>query len=201
LACAITISGARNLGLEIFKNILSRSQHRRNRAYEDQKKPVWRVKSINSSESKKIIADGKFDLIVNARTRAIFKPGILEMPSRGCINIHHGLLPEQRGVLCDLWALSEGRPAGFSIHFMNEKIDSGPILSRTQVSDGSDRDFLAYLRKSAARERQELEDVLRKFARGDAMNAIPNDTSPDVVFRKNPNWQEIRQMKKTGMRI
>jgi methionyl-tRNA formyltransferase len=200
-AIGVTFTGAWRLGLQMFRNMLLSMSDRRARAFRRAGKPVWRVRAVNSRRTREIVEANGFDLIVNARTRSIFKKKLLELPARGCINIHHGLLPEQRGVLCDLWALSEQTAAGFSIHVMSEELDDGPILRRVQVSDGAERDFLAYLRRSAERERDELADVIRALATGEEIDLIPNTTPSTVILRKNPGAGDLRRMKEQGMRL
>ncbi|MCR9205847.1 MAG: hypothetical protein NXH75_14780, partial [Halobacteriovoraceae bacterium] len=60
--------------------------------------------TMNSKKSHQFIKKNQIDLIINLRTRCIYKLDILNAPRLGCINIHHGLLPEFRGTFCDLYA-------------------------------------------------------------------------------------------------
>src|SRR5690606_15184406 len=115
LAMTATLSAPR-LGLALVKNYLSSSRQVRRTAYEKENKFFLTLPNINTPEALNVVRDHKIDLLLNARTRSIFKSDILQAPRLGCINIHHGLLPHQRGLMCDFWAHLENQPSGFSIH-------------------------------------------------------------------------------------
>jgi methionyl-tRNA formyltransferase len=198
---ALVALGAPRIGWTLLGNLVGRSPVRRRAAFAKHSKPVWVLRTINCSEAVALIRDHGFDLVVNARTRYIYKKPILEAPPLGCINVHHGLLPDQRGTMCDLWALYDNVPAGFSVHRMAPRVDAGEVIARVEVSDGSDRDYRAYLARSAQRERQEVEALLRRIgARGD-IDSRPNVPGPDLVYRKNPTWREMRAMRRRGLRL
>lgn len=63
----------------------------------------------------------------------IFRRPLLDLPLRGVINVHPGLLPEYRGVDPVLWALADGGELGATVHLMSEGIDEGPILLRAPL--------------------------------------------------------------------
>ena len=90
--------------------------------------PLHFFDNPNSPDFLEFVKNHQTDLLINARTRFIYKSKILKLPRLGAINIHHGLLPEFRGTMCDLWALYNNRPTGFSIHVMEKKIDNGGII-------------------------------------------------------------------------
>lgn len=199
-AAGLILIGARRIGWSLLRNALD-SGGRRRRAYAARGKPAWMLKTINSPEAVELVKSNAFDVVVNARTRYIYKPDILRAPRLGCINIHHGLLPEQRGTMCDLWALHERGPAGFTIHQMNEKIDAGELVARVEVSDGSDRDYLAYLVKSCGRELETVQRVLAGIERQDSIAGTPNAAPPGLVHRHNPTREQIGEMKRGGLRL
>jgi methionyl-tRNA formyltransferase len=197
-ACGLIALGAPRVGWTLLKNRFGTSRARRRRAYAAQGKPLWRLRSINSEAAARLIREQNIDLIVNARTRSIYRQEILALPRLGCVNVHHGLLPEQRGTMCDLWALHERVAAGFSIHKMVEKVDAGEILARVEVSDGSDRDYLRYLGKAAKRELAELKQLLAEIERQGAVAGQRNSTA-NPQYRRNPTRQQIAAMKKGGL--
>ena len=193
--------GARRLGRDLWRNSFWRaSEARRRAAYAGAGKGFWVLPSINEPAALQVVTEAKVDLLVNARTRYIYKPEVLGAPRLGCINVHHGLLPDQRGVMCDLWALSLGEPAGFSIHGMTRRIDDGEVLRVVSVSHG-ERDFQAHLLASAGREAQELGALLGEIERADGVRGQPNVKSERTVYRRNPTWAQIRQMRGRGMTL
>lgn len=198
-ALPVTVVGAWRVGATLLANQVRSDP--RPAAFEALGKPVFRLETINSEAAVRIVEGHGFDLIVNARTRYIYKPPILEAPRLGCINVHHGLLPEQRGTMCDLWSLHEGRPAGFSIHAMTPKIDAGDILARVEVSDGSARHYPRYLARSAEREAEEVRRVLREIEAAGRVGGQPNRAPDGLVQRRNPTWRQVLAMKRAGLKL
>ena len=193
--------GAWRLGFTLLANLGPASRRRRMAAYGAFRKPVWTAASINGPDALKTVRDYGFDLIVNARTREIYKHDILSAPAIGCINLHHGLLPEQRGTMCDLWALSEKQPAGFSLHVMTPGIDEGGILARCVVSDGQDRHYPRYLRRAGVQEVEETGRVLDAIAVSHRFDAAPNPAPDQRILRRNPNRAQLRRMIRNGMKL
>jgi len=77
------------------------------------------------------------DYIVNGGVGAIFKNDLLSLPRKGMLNAHPGLLPEYRGLDPVCWALSNHDPQGATVHFIDEGIDTGPILIRRPLKETS----------------------------------------------------------------
>ncbi|MBU1693451.1 MAG: hypothetical protein KJ726_11480 [Verrucomicrobia bacterium] len=198
-ALGLMAVGAPRIGMTLLRNWFGPSARRRAGAFAAAGKPVWTLPAINGPEAVALVRDHGFDLVMNARTRFIYKAEILSAPRLGCINIHHGLLPEQRGAMCDLWALFTGRPAGFSVHVMTPAVDAGPILTREQVSDGTDRDYPAYLLKSSRRERNIVTALLAGIEEARRLDGVPNIADPGLKHYRDPTPGQIREMRKKGM--
>jgi methionyl-tRNA formyltransferase len=199
----LKLMGCSEISRHLFKNVLAIRKRERERLFEAKGLPVIRTQTMNSPAIIEYVKEKRIDLIVNARTRCIYKKPILESPRMGCINIHHGLLPEYRGTLCDLYALFEGRPAGFTIHQMNEKIDAGKILRRCEVSHpethGTEKDFAAYLEKASRLEGQILGELLNAIAAQDSLPAGIENRSARPIYTRNPNRKQIAKMKEKGL--
>ncbi len=71
---------------------------------------------------------------VSALFGYILRPEILKLMPAGCINIHPGLLPYNRGVYPNVWSIVEGTPAGATVHYMDTGVDTGDIISSLEVS-------------------------------------------------------------------
>ncbi len=63
----------------------------------------------------------------------ILKKEFLSCFSLGCINLHPSFLPYNRGQYPNVWSIIEGTPSGVTMHYINEGIDTGDILSQEQV--------------------------------------------------------------------
>jgi methionyl-tRNA formyltransferase len=69
------------------------------------------------------------DLIVVVAYGQILPKTILEIPPRGCINVHASLLPRWRGASPIQQAILHGdRETGVTTMFINEKMDAGDII-------------------------------------------------------------------------
>ncbi len=95
---------------------------------------VFKPKDINSENSVVFFKKLKSDLIVCCHGRKILKKKILELPKKGCINIHPCLY-KYKGADPIGRMLSEGeKKASVGVHCMVEKVDSGKVLSEKFVN-------------------------------------------------------------------
>ncbi|MCM8527035.1 MAG: hypothetical protein NE327_11000 [Lentisphaeraceae bacterium] len=86
---------------------------------------------INSPETLEFLRSQNPELIISAYFPQILKTEALSVPSKGILNLHPGYLPAYKGAMAYFWAAKNnaGR-AGVSIHWMDEGIDTGPLLAR-----------------------------------------------------------------------
>ena len=63
----------------------------------------------------------------------ILKPEFLDIFPRGVINLHPALLPYNRGQYPNVWSIVEGTPAGVTLHYIDEGIDTGDIIAQQEV--------------------------------------------------------------------
>ncbi|MFZ4403986.1 MAG: formyltransferase family protein [Pseudobdellovibrionaceae bacterium] len=202
IALILSLSSPR-LGLQILINLMSFSNFRREVAYTQKGKHIWHLPSINSEQAHQIIKDHKIDLIVNCRTREIYSAKTLQAPSLGCINIHHGILPQQKGLMCDFWAHLEGESFGFSIHQMTRKIDDGPVLEVvTTKSEG--KNYLENIYLSSVLESQACKKVIRQI-QSTGQFPVEKRFSQDVykksTYRKNPGLLDGYKAQWKGIKI
>ena len=50
------------------------------------------------------------------------------------INVHPSYLPFNRGAYPNVWSIVDSTPAGATIHFIDEGVDTGDIIAQTQIS-------------------------------------------------------------------
>ena len=63
----------------------------------------------------------------------ILRPELRGAFSKGVINLHPSYLPYNRGVHPNVWSIVEGTPAGVSLHYIDEGVDTGDIIAQRQV--------------------------------------------------------------------
>jgi methionyl-tRNA formyltransferase len=75
------------------------------------------------------------DVLVVAAYGLILPPWVLEMPARGCLNIHGSLLPRWRGAAPIQRAIEAGdRDTGITIMQMDAGLDTGAMLLRQALA-------------------------------------------------------------------
>ncbi len=97
--------------------------------------PVFNPESSSSPEFEKELASLKADLFVVVAYGEIIKQNLLDLPKKGCINIHASLLPKFRGAAPIQRAIMEGkRQTGITIIDMVLQMDAGDILAKEPVA-------------------------------------------------------------------
>lgn len=95
---------------------------------------TYKPESINSPASQAQIHYLKPDIAVVIAYGQILKKNILELPSLGCLNVHASLLPRHRGASPIQSAILAGdRHTGITIMWMDEGLDTGPILYQKET--------------------------------------------------------------------
>ncbi len=101
--------------------------------------PVWEVQRMEHPDVVATLATYQADLFCVACFSLRIPRAILTLPRSGCLNVHPSLLPVNRGPVPLFWTFREGHTTcGVTIHFMTEKMDSGPVLAQEAfvVPDG-----------------------------------------------------------------
>jgi len=121
------------------------------------------------------------DVIIN-QSQFIVKKPLLDIPKIGMLNRHNALLPKNRGRLTPFWVAYKGEEeTGVSIHFVDEGIDSGPIVVQKRFLVSKDDTFNSIVEKNyeiASKAMLEALDLLEKgytsFQENDDQNATYN---------------------------
>ena len=75
----------------------------------------------------------KADLWVSVHWQKIFTPKQIAIPKVGIVNVHNAYLPWNRGSHACTWALVDKTPHGATMHWIDEGVDTGPILIQKRV--------------------------------------------------------------------
>lgn len=103
------------------------------------KPKIFRGDRLNSKKTVSAIKNLKPDLFLSINFRYLLKDEIISIPKYGCVNLHFGYLPYNRGVFADAFSIIENTPAGVTYHLIDTGIDTGKIISRQKV-DKTDTD-------------------------------------------------------------
>jgi methionyl-tRNA formyltransferase len=100
---------------------------------------TFTIAHVADSDSRRILAEIRPDLILNVNSFDIIPPDMLGIAAGGIINFHNGPLPDYRGVNIPSWALINGELRhGVTWHFVTADIDSGPIVTSAEFDIASD---------------------------------------------------------------
>lgn len=79
------------------------------------------------------------DVICVVAYGKILPKELLEIPSKGCINVHGSLLPQYRGAAPIQWAIINGdKTTGITTMYMDEGMDTGDMILKQEVEIGVD---------------------------------------------------------------
>lgn len=89
--------------------------------------------TINEPGTVKKINALKPDFIISINFDYILKKDILDITSRGAVNLHTSYLPYNKGNYPNVWSIVENTPAGVTLHYMDERVDTGEIINQVEV--------------------------------------------------------------------
>jgi methionyl-tRNA formyltransferase len=99
--------------------------------------PVFQPLSLKNADAQRELAELKPDLMVVVAYGLILPQAVLDLPGRGCVNLHASLLPRWRGAAPVQRAILAGdNESGVCLMQMEAGLDSGPVLAevRTDIS-------------------------------------------------------------------
>jgi len=101
--------------------------------------PVAQPLSLNEPEIQAVLAQADADVMVVAAYGLLLPQAVLDIPRRGCLNIHASLLPRWRGAAPIQRALLAGdRETGITIMQMDQGLDTGAMLLRARLAIADD---------------------------------------------------------------
>jgi methionyl-tRNA formyltransferase len=124
------------------------------------------------------------DLFVVIAYGQYIPPSVLDLPSKGSINLHPSLLPKYRGSSPIQWALANGDTVtGATILYVSEKMDSGDIIIQEEVSIRPE-DTAETLEPILAKKGAELLMKAVAQIRDGSVRATPQDDAKASEVRK-----------------
>lgn len=127
------------------------------------------------------------DLVVVFGMSELLKKNIIDIPKKGCINLHPSLLPKYRGGYPIFWTYYHfDQKPGVTVHYIDEGEDTGNIIYQESVelSIGATEEEL--LEELIDNKGNEL--LLR------AIHAIENDCAPSIEQPKISSTEKARKI-------
>jgi methionyl-tRNA formyltransferase len=97
--------------------------------------PVYQPTSLRSEEAAAPLQAWRPELIVVAAFGQILRPHVLDLPPKGCLNVHASLLPRWRGAAPIQHAILAGdQQTGISLMRMDVGLDTGPVYVQESLT-------------------------------------------------------------------
>lgn len=135
------------------------------------------------------IEGGNLGIIGGAR---ILPDHVIQKYSIGIINIHPGLLPNNRGLDNIKWALYHDMPQGLTVHFIDKYVDRGQIILKKKVPVYDDDKIYHIHQRLVSMQPKVLIDALNILERGGETYPAEKGT----LFTQMTIKEEINLIKK-----
>jgi len=132
--------------------------------------PAFAAGRLDAAETLATLAGLDPDLICVSCFLQRFPRALLDLPRRGCLNLHPSLLPDLRGPAPLFWTFRRGQTnTGVTVHFMDEGLDTGDIAMQASLTLPDGISGAAAERLCAARGGKLLVEAVQALARGEVM--------------------------------
>jgi UDP-4-amino-4-deoxy-L-arabinose formyltransferase/UDP-glucuronic acid dehydrogenase (UDP-4-keto-hexauronic acid decarboxylating) len=153
---------------------------------------VYAPAQINDPEWVQVIRACEPEILFSFYYRKLVSAKILEIPSRGCYNLHGSLLPRLRGRSPTNWAILLGeKKTGVTLHEMVVKADAGVIVGQKEVEIAEDDDARAVLMKQVEATRALLAEVYPLLVQGRAPTIVQDESLVTKFRGRRPEDGEI----------
>jgi UDP-4-amino-4-deoxy-L-arabinose formyltransferase/UDP-glucuronic acid dehydrogenase (UDP-4-keto-hexauronic acid decarboxylating) len=158
--------------------------------------PVYAPEDINHPLWVEKIQGLAPEILFSFYYRNIIGPAILDIPSKGCLNLHGSLLPKYRGRCPINWVLLNGESeTGITLHHMTPRPDDGDIVCQEKIPISSDDTARTLHEKAAKSATQTFDYILPQILAGTASRR-PQDHSQATYFGgRRPEDGEIDWLK------
>ena len=130
--------------------------------------PVFQPENFRSDEDMAALAALKPDVCAVVAYGRILPQRVLDIPTKGCINIHTSLLPQYRGSAPYQWAVLDGlAETGVSSMYLVREMDAGDIIDVAKTPIGENETAGELLDRLAVLGAELLSRTLGRMAEGD----------------------------------
>jgi methionyl-tRNA formyltransferase len=168
--------------------------------------PTLQFKSLKTEEAQLELSKMKADIFVVVAYGKIIPKNILDLPPKGCINVHPSLLPKHRGPAPMQGAiLDNDAETAVSIMLLDEGMDTGPVLAQKEIKLDRNETYLSLQHKVHKIGPALLVQTLDKWMKGDVVEK-PQDDSLSTITKLltkedgKINWNEPAETIERKMR-
>ena len=129
--------------------------------------PVFQPEHFREDETVEQLRRLNPDVVAVVAYGRILPQRVLDIPSKGCINIHASVLPQYRGSAPYQWAVLDGlAETGVSAQYMALKMDAGDVIDVSKTPIGPDETAGELLDRLAVLGAELLSRTLGRIAQG-----------------------------------
>ena len=140
--------------------------------------PVHQPPRIRTPEVFDLLKSLEPEIVVVVGYGKILPQHILDLPRRGCINLHASLLPRCRGAAPVQWTIIRGETvSGVTTMRMDAGLDTGDILLARETPIDPEEDAISLARRLAEMGASLMLETLDGLERG-TLTRIPQDHAP-----------------------
>lgn len=155
---------------------------------------------VNSIQNLNRLREWGTELIVSISCPQIFKKALIDLPPKGCLNLHGSLLPDYRGVMPSFWVLANNeKEAGITLFFVNEKIDAGDVLVQRKFLIYPDDTLDSFIKRSKKIGAEMVIEGIEKISTG-KFETRPIDMSKGNYYGW-PKREDVKRFLSYGRRF
>lgn len=129
--------------------------------------PVFQPDNFREEETVETLRSLRPDVIAVVAYGRILPQRVLDIPDKGCVNIHASLLPEYRGSAPYQWAVLDGKTeTGVSAQYMALQMDAGDVIDVMKTSIDPEETAGELLDRLAGLGAELLSKTLARLERG-----------------------------------
>lgn len=130
--------------------------------------PVFQPENFREEESVQQLRNLQPDICAVVAYGRILPQKVLDVPKRGCINIHASVLPKYRGSAPYQWAVLDGlEETGVTAMYLTREMDAGDIIDVSRTPIGENETAGELLDRLAVLGADLLSKTLSRFAQGE----------------------------------
>ncbi len=137
--------------------------------------PVFQPENFRQQETVQQLQDLAPDIIAVVAYGKILPQSVLDVPTKGCINIHASILPSYRGSAPYQWAVLDGlKETGVTAMYLCRQMDAGDMIAVSKTAIDPDETAGELLDRLAVLGAELLSQTLNRFSQGN-VTAVPQD--------------------------
>ncbi len=139
--------------------------------------PVFQPENFREDGDVEALAALRPDVIAVVAYGRILPQRVLDIPTKGCVNIHASILPQYRGSAPYQWAVLDGRKeTGVTAQYMARQMDAGDIIDVAKTPIGPDETAGELLDRLAVLGADLLSRTLERMASGQVQGMKQDET-------------------------